>query len=56
MTQTKQDVRSRKAKPHMVEARARAPQQTSDTTNEVHIYETTISKLYTDDCGSFPIK
>ena len=56
MTQTKQGVRSTKAKPHMVGARAHAPQQTSDTTHEVHIYETPIRKIYTDDCGRFPIK
>ena len=56
MTQTKQGVISTKAKPPMVEARVHAPQQTNDTKNEVHIYETTISKLYTDDCVRFPIK
>ena len=33
MTQTKQGVRSTKAKPHMVEACAHAPQQTSATTH-----------------------
>ena len=56
MTQIKQGIRSTKAKPAMVETRAHAPQQTSATTNGVHIYKTTTSKLYTDDCGSFPIK
>ena len=56
MTQTKQVLRSTKAKPPLVEARARAPQQTNATTNKVHNYETTISKLYTDDCGRLPIK
>ena len=40
----------------MVDARAHAPQQTSATKNEVHQYKTTIRKLYTDDCGRFPIK
>ena len=56
MTQTKQGVRSTKVRPPIVEARAHAPQQQNATTNEVHIYKTTISKLYTDDCGRFPIK
>ena len=56
MTQTNQGVRSTKANPTMVEARAHAPQQTSATTNEVHLYKTKISELYTDDCGRFPIK
>ena len=56
MTQTNQGVRSTKAKPFMVEARAHSLQQTSSTTNEVHLYKKTIIKLYTDDCGRFPIK
>ena len=56
ITQTKQGVRSTKVKPPMVEARAHAPQQKNATTNKVHIYKITIRKLYTDDCGSFPIK
>ena len=55
-TQTKQGKKPTKEKPTMVEACAHSPQQTSATTNAVHIYETTISKLYTDDCGRFPIK
>ena len=45
ITQTKQGLRSTKAKPPMVEARAHAPQQTSAATNEVNLYKTTISKL-----------
>ena len=40
----------------MVEAREFAPQQTSAPTNEVHLYETTIRKIYTDYCGRFPIE
>ena len=37
MTKTRKGIRSTKAKPHMVEARAPAPQQASTTTHEVHI-------------------
>ena len=44
-TLTKQGVRSTKVKPPMVAARAHAPQQKKSTTNKVHIYKTTISKL-----------
>ena len=40
----------------MVESHAHTKQQTSATENEVHIYDTTIRKLYTYDCGRFPIK
>ena len=56
MTQKKQVVRSTKAKPPIVEAREHAPQQRSATTKKLHLYKTKISKLYTDDCGRFPIK
>ena len=33
----------------MVDAREHAPQKNNATANEVHIYKTTIRKLYTDD-------
>ena len=64
MAQTRQNVRSTKPKPApttrpSVNIQARPvspPALPAEITNELHSWETPISKLYSDDTGRFPIR
>ena len=60
MSQTRQNIRSTKPKPptsEKIQARpASPPYHSAEITNELHIWETPISNIYSNDTARFPIR